>query len=108
MEKVILSKVVIEKLDKMIYILFDKQYFSHLETSESYVGNILGFIFIIPSQPLRKTKIAKHGRYYARYLVKNKRTQYYITFNMKDGRYFIKNIFTSHESGYDTYIRGLK
>ena len=107
-EIIIFSPKVIDKLESPVYILFDKCYFGYVASSEVYVNRIYDFIDTIPL-PLRKTKHPKYGKCYARYFVKNKRTQYYITFDTKgDGRYFIQNIFTSHESGYDTYIKGVK
>ena len=50
-----------------------------LQQPNKYPNRIYDFIDTIPSLPLRKTKHPKYGKYYARYLVKNKRTQYYIT-----------------------------
>ena len=95
MEEIIYSSVVGEKLQRLAMLLLEKEYFGFLDAAENYVQGLADFIYTIPYLPLRKTKNEKHGKYYARYVVKNKRTQYYITFNTKgDGRYFIKNIFS--------------
>jgi hypothetical protein len=108
MEKVIISQYLLNNLDNLVYLLFDKSYFSYLESSETYVDAIIDYIHSIPNLPPRKTKNPKHGVYFVVYRVKNKRTQYFITYNVKDSRYVIKNIFTSYEKGYATYIRGIK
>lgn len=108
MGKVSISDSLLSKLENMVYILFEKQYFGSIESSEEYVSKIVDFIYAIPNQLKRKTKKPKHGVYYARFDVKNKRTSYYITFDVKGDRYLVENIFTSHERGYATYIRGVK
>jgi hypothetical protein len=108
MEEVILSVHVNQKLKDLVNILIQKEYFGFQEDAQIYVDKIYDYIYTIPSLPHRKTKKPKHGAYYVVYRVKNKRTQYYITFDKKANQYIIENIFTSHEKGYATYIRGIK
>ena len=108
MEEIAFSERILDKLESLVFTLFDKQYFGNIESSETYVGKIYDFIYTIPTQTIRKTRNPKHGAYYARFDVKNKRTAYYITFDVKGDKYIIENIFTSHERGYATYIRVVK
>jgi hypothetical protein len=108
MEKIILSELVLQKLNNLVDILLDKEYFGFRQSSIDYVIKLKEYIYTIPNLPYRKTKKPKHGAYYVVYRVKNKRTQYYITFDKKANQYIIENIFTSHEKDYATYIRGIK
>lgn len=108
MEKIILSLTLKNKLNALPEKLFYKEYFGFIQSAKEYVNKLINFIYTIPHQPRHVAHNPKHGKYYVRYDVKNKRTSYYITFNIYGNRYLIKNIFTSHESGYATYIKGMK
>lgn len=107
MEKIILSKTLKFKLDNLPRVLFEAYYFGFMESAEEYVNKIFDFLNSIPSQPKHKTCNKKHGEYYARFTVKNKRTIYYLTYDYEGDLYILKNIFTSHELGYYIYIKGL-
>ena len=106
MEQIILEHTVIIKLNALIDILIDKEYFSYLENAETYVHKLYDFIDTIPSQPRRRTKLPRYGQYYCRYKA-NAQTSYYITFDVVQDYYFIKNIISSHTRQYPVYIKGL-
>jgi hypothetical protein len=105
-EKVILTPFLRLKIDSWIDILFEKQYFGFKADSKNYVDNIYNFIDTIPRQNHRRTLNSRFGQWYTVYKVKNKRTQYFITFDKVEDRYLIKNIITSHEPDYPKYIKG--
>jgi hypothetical protein len=76
---------VLDYLDKLVYILYQKQYFSYLETSLLYVDKLLQDIE--NDLPAKSHKPApgyydKYGKglYYATF-VKNKRTHWYAFFS---------------------------
>lgn len=107
MAKIIYSDLFINKTSKLIAILYDEGYFGFLESSKDYVRQIFDFIETIPSIRFKKTNNAKYGQFFARYQA-NKRTYYYITFNVIGEVIFIENIFSNYESGYSTFIMGAK
>lgn len=104
MEEIIVWEEVIAKLDKLTRTLYEKEYFGFEASCEDYVNKIYDFIYKIPKLRHRKTKQKRHGSYFVKYEVKNKRTVYFITFDKNGNKYIIKNIFTSYEEEYPTYI----
>lgn len=103
MEKVLISKVVNNKLQDLIQILFYEEYFGFEEQSSEYVSKIYEHINTIPHLKHRRTENRRYGQYYVIYRV-NKKTCYYITFNKKNSIYFIENIFTNHTKEYVEFI----
>jgi hypothetical protein len=77
-----------------------------MESAIDYVRKIKETINSIPNLTHRRTKNYKYGTWYVTHKSKNKRTQHKITFDKKDNRYLVKNIFTIYESGYPKYILG--
>lgn len=69
MGQVVLSAVVKSKLDSLVYLLYNKEYFGFKESAQEYVLKLKDFIYAIPNQPKRKTKKPKHGTYYVRFEV---------------------------------------
>lgn len=106
MEQIIIDASVENKLYSLAEALYYKEYFSYWENVEDYVNNIVDFIYTIPNQPRRRTKHPKLGKYYCRYKA-NAQTSYYITFDVVEDFYFIKNIISNHTKEYPIYIKGL-
>ena len=105
MEEIIIWEDVLDKLDKLTKVLYENEYFGFNDSCEAYVEKVYDFIQTTPKRVHHKTCNPRHGKYYAVYEVKNKRTRYYITFDKKGDRYLVKNIISSHEAHYPIYIR---
>jgi len=102
--KVLVLPKVRQYLYELSYILYQKDYFSFLDTSEEYVEEL--FEDIKTTLPYRKKQFAppyfdKYGKnmYYSAFR-KNKRTQWYVFFNIyeKGGEliYLVKYISNNH------------
>jgi len=102
-QQVIISPVVISKLKKLELVLFKKEYFGFLDSAEEYVHKIFDTIYSIPTVKHHKTKTKKAGAFFVRHKP-NSQTIYYITFDIKDNRYLVKDIFTNHEKRYKTWV----
>ena len=107
MEKVIISPLVMDKLETLIDILFEEEYFGFMESCIEYVIDVYDFILTIPSLKKKRTKNSRYGDWYCSYK-KNRNTTYYITFNFNDDIYLIKNIINNHGRDYPAFIRGIK
>jgi hypothetical protein len=83
---VILLPRVLEYLENLVFILFEKEYFCFLETAQKYVDDLLGDI--ITSLPKRPSKPAP--QYFDKYgknmeyvtFKKNKHTTWYVFFRV--------------------------
>lgn len=107
--EVIISKYLDRKLKDMVDIMYEKNYFSLLESSDAYVQRIYDFIQTIPTQlSIKKCKNPKFGKYKVRYTNEPSGMQYFITFNVIDENYYIKDIFFSQNQRIRLYIRNLK
>ena len=76
MEKVIFKKEVLEYLDKLIFNLFSKEYFSFEENAHNYVDKIVNFILEeITNFPHKKSPKSLNylGSHYIFYKAKKKR-----------------------------------
>ncbi len=82
MEKVIINAHTINKLDELVIILYENEYFGFYEDAQNYVGLIIKFIYTIVKQRRRKTLNSQNGIYYSQYSP-NKNTTYYISFDME-------------------------
>lgn len=107
MEEIKLEDELINKLNGLAQLLFDKEYFSYLENAEDYVLNIKDFIYTIPSLKHKRTKNKKHGAFYCSYKP-NRHTTWYITFNTEASHYLIKNITNNHSKNYARFIAAIK
>jgi hypothetical protein len=87
MEQVIISAGIKRKLNDLVDILYEKEYFGFKADAVKYVNNIIGFIYRIPKQKHHSTKRLKYGKYYSRFKP-NKNTTYYITFDIIEEYYF--------------------
>ena len=103
-KKVVAVPEVIEYLEKLVDILYEKEYFSFKDTSVSYVVDL--FEDIITNLSIRRSKTApsyfqKYGEdlEYAAF-PKNKRTTWYVFFEVyKDGKeliYLVRHIENNH------------
>ena len=107
MELVKISDFADYRLKSLVNKLHSKKYFGDKNLSIKYVQLIYSFIYSIPFQQKRITINNKYGEFYCTYRP-NKHTSYFITFDMRDDLYLIKNIFNNHTVEYPTYISGAK
>jgi chlorite dismutase len=105
--QVIILQPVIDKLNTLVEILFDKDYFSIKENAIAYVDIIYNYMYDIPNKAHRRSLHNKNGEYFCSYKP-NSRTTWYITFDIEDDLYNIKNITNNHSSDYARFIRGIK
>lgn len=103
MEKIILLPEVINKLNELINILYQKEYFSFIEGSFSYVDNIYDFIYTIPTLRYKETANKKFGQYYCSYKA-NRNTTWYITFDKQDDKFIVQYITNNHTEEYPYFI----
>ena len=61
MAKVITTVFVRDKLDKLIRVLYENDYFGFIEDVENSVHNIVDFIYTIPALRHRKLKTPNMG-----------------------------------------------
>ena len=100
MEEVIIyfTDEVLEYLDKLVYILYEDEYFSFVENSHNYVLDIYDFIDDNVTSPnVRKSpkELTPYGDFYIFYN-SNARTTWYIFFSKKNTTYLIKHISNNH------------
>lgn len=106
MEKIKISPYLRLRLDKLVDILHDKNYFSYKLGALKYVSDIYEFINTIPQQKRRPCEDPKYGFYYCKF-APNKNTTWYITFDTDDDIYLVKNIFNNHTKDYPDFIRNV-
>ncbi len=100
MEKVTIEILpeVIDYLNKLTQVLFDKEYFGFEETAQQYVQNIYDFMeYEIVNFPHKATPkpLKKFGSNYAFYKANN-RTTWYIFFEKNANRYLITYLTNNH------------
>ena len=103
MEKIIVSEIVKYKLDELIKILYDEEYFGFKQSAEDYVHDIIEFIYAVPTLPRKNTKKNRYGNFYCTYKHSNN-TSWYITFDFENETYLIKNIANNHSRDYAEFI----
>jgi len=101
---VIILPEVLQYLDKLVFILFQKEYFSFLDTSQKYVDELIDDIQTnLPTKLHRPApnyfrKYGKNMKYAS--FRKNKHTIWYIFFNKykqnEEVFYFIRYIANNH------------
>ena len=104
---VIILPEVLEYLDNIVYILFFKEYFSYLETSQRYIDDLIDDIQT--TLPIRSHKPApKHFEKYGKDLhyttfKKNNRTTWYAFFTKyrqnDDIIYLVRYLSNNHVTG---------
>jgi hypothetical protein len=87
-EEIILLPEVIYKLNQLVNILYEKEYFGFIDSAFNYANNIYDFIHTIPQQQHKLTANKKFGTYYCSFKA-NRNTTWYITFDKTDTRYLI-------------------
>lgn len=99
MEKIIIYSPDVEiYFKKLINVLFKKEYFGFREDAKLYVARIIDFIENnIAGYPAKNTpaELQKYGNKYIFYKA-NKRTTWYIFFDVDEERYFVKFITNNH------------
>lgn len=85
-------------LNNLVFILYEKDYFSFLESSYDYVDRLIEFIDNdLINFPHKQTpeKLIRFGSKYFFYKVNNQ-TTWYIFFENKDNRYLVTYITNNH------------
>ncbi len=75
MERVILSKYLVFKLNDLTKILFENEYFGFKVTAQQYVNLIYDNIYKIPTLKHYKTLNLKWGHFYVKYKPAKSKTQ---------------------------------
>lgn len=92
--------------------LFEKDYFSYMESANALIDDILDFARTLPYMPhynlshAAQTRFSRYGNkmQYAFFKRKTSRhTTWYIFFNRKEDRYIIRYVTNNHKDG--KYIR---
>ncbi|MFA7444791.1 MAG: hypothetical protein WCY89_02510 [Flavobacteriaceae bacterium] len=86
------------RLNSLVFILYEKEYFSFLESSYDYVDRLIEFIDNdLINFPHKQTpeKLIRFGSKYVFYKANN-HTTWYIFFETKDNRYLITYITNNH------------
>jgi len=86
-------------------ILYDEEYFGFLENAEDYVLQIVDFIYTIPVRKRKLCKNPRRGKFFCS-LKHNRTTTWFISFDMEDGFYIVKNICNNHSKDYVEFIAG--
>lgn len=105
--KISIDDAVDQKLRDLITILLDEGYFAMFDNALAYVDRIYRFINTIPKRTLRMTSNTESGDYYCHYKP-NRRTTWYILFDIENDDYLIRNVFNNHSPEYPKFISGLK
>ncbi len=96
--KIQISNEASYSLDRLIEILYKKEYFGFIENAEIYISNIYDFIYQnIESFPSKNTPIqlSNFGNKYIFYNT-NTRTTWFILFEQKNSNYLITHIINNH------------
>lgn len=103
MEEVIVYKGRFEnEMDKLLEVLFLKEYFGFEESALEYVQKIYDFIKSNISKPISRnspTAYQKLGKKYIKYKA-NHQTYWYIFFDQKDHRFLINHIMNNHSQDF--------
>jgi len=98
LEKVIFKKEVLDYFDELVYVLFEKDYFSYIENAKRYVGEIIDFItveianFPHKNSPSNLNYLGKNYIFYK----SNNRTTWFIFFEKQNDKYLITSIINNH------------
>ncbi len=105
--KVIYAPEVVDYIDNLIIILFEKGYFGFPESAKTYVSKLTSDIESSIHLKLKKAsppRFKKYGTHYVTYKP-NKNTTWYVFFSFRTDRYLIRFITNNHVSA--QHIRGL-
>ncbi|MEO7309717.1 MAG: hypothetical protein ABIX01_04920 [Chitinophagaceae bacterium] len=106
MEEVIILPSLLAKMNDLVDILFNEEYFALKENAVKYVTALIDFAYTIPIRQHYRTIQPKYGQWYCRYQP-NKHTTWYITFDTDGTIYLVKNIINNHTKDYPTFIKGM-
>jgi hypothetical protein len=106
-QKIIIDNKVVEKLNALVEILFDKDYFYIKENAKDYVDVIYNFLYNLPNNHHRLAKNTKNGKFFCTHKP-NKKTTWYITFDVEDDIYLINNLTNNHSADYPSFINNLQ
>ncbi len=106
MGQIIVKPAVRDSLNSLVYILYKEEYFGFIESAKKYVVSIYEFIDTIPYQRCKRCVNNKYGTYYCRYQP-NRKTSWYIGFEVEDDIYLIKFITNNHSNDYADFISGM-
>jgi hypothetical protein len=106
-EKVVIEQKVIDKLNALVEILFEQDYFYIKKNAKDYVKSVYLFMYEIPKRPHRVSRNKKYGKYFCTYKP-NRNTTWYITFDLEDDVYLVTNLTNNHSSDYSTFIENIK
>ncbi len=107
MAKIISNRLVGLKLKRLLDSLITEGYFSYIENAVAYVKEIERAIDNIDTSIHYPTRNNKYGAWYIRYKA-NKHTTWYITFDIQDEVYLVKNIINNHTPDYPEFIRDIE
>lgn len=99
LEKVIFQKTVLDFFEELVFVLFEKDYFTFEENAVEYVANIVNFSKHIIPKNIHKTSpstLRKYGSHYIIYQANNN-TSWYIFFEKNSNRYIVTAIFNNHQ-----------
>ena len=99
MEKIIILPELAYKLTDLINRLYKDEYFGFMDSARDYVSIIFDFIYTIPDQHRKRTKNPALGFWYCKYK-HNHNTTWYITFDLEDDIFLIKDITNNHTEEY--------
>lgn len=98
MERVVFNNNVLEYFDKLVFVLFDQNYFSNSEYAQRYVDKLVTFVIENLSKfPNKKSppKLQYLGSYYIFYK-SSPGTTWYIFFESKENLYLVTGIENSY------------
>lgn len=107
MEKIILLPEVTYQLNKLVSILYEKEYFGFIDSAFDYTDFIYNFIFEIPNNSYKRASNNKLGTFYSSYKA-NRNTTWYILFDREDDKYVVQNITNNHSADYAYIISLIK
>jgi hypothetical protein len=89
---------VIDYFNKLIFELYEKDYFSYLEYALDYVNHIYDFIdnkISIAAHKRTPTKLTYLGEFYTFYK-SNAQTTWFVFFDKRDNEFLIRGILNNH------------
>ena len=98
MEKIIYKNDILDYFDDLVFLLFNKKYFSYQENADKYLEKLIQFVSDnIRDFPNRKTpqELKYLGSNYIFYN-SNKRTTWYVFFEKLGDDYLISGILNNH------------
>jgi hypothetical protein len=104
-QKVIIKPEVVDFLADLMNVLYKEEYFGFFESSLDYVDKIIEFINQIPTLKYKSTIKKDFGKYYCTYKA-NKKTSWYVLFDIETDIYLVKLITNNHSSKYPIYVNG--